>query len=263
MAYQIQQRRDTLANWNAVNPVLADSEIGFILDLDANGKQKSSLFKIGDGKTAWNNLPLFGWSGNIYNKDNAWKSSDLDTSIASQQAVLNKITEKISESEGKSQVVINDIKSELLKKIDKDNLVQYIYEQTGEFDESTPIDEKLSIWADQIISRATLLVEFEKIWADIETNSTKNEEFVKITEAQLATLKTFAEEYGPIIDELQLTVEDHTKKIDGWEEEVDGETIKHDGLETKISKLNDKISNIISEEDFALIKDFKDPECLF
>ena len=58
MAYQIQQRRDTKANWESVNPVLADAEIGFILDKDENGVQKSSLFKIGDGKTAWKQLPL-------------------------------------------------------------------------------------------------------------------------------------------------------------------------------------------------------------
>lgn len=46
MANQIQIRRDTAANWTAVNPVLAQGEIGQELD--------TGRFKIGNGTTAWN-----------------------------------------------------------------------------------------------------------------------------------------------------------------------------------------------------------------
>lgn len=42
------QRRDTAANWTAVNPVLADGEIGYETD--------TAKWKFGDGVTAWNSL---------------------------------------------------------------------------------------------------------------------------------------------------------------------------------------------------------------
>ena len=48
MAKRIQLRRDLRANWQAINPVLAQGEIG--IDLD------STNFKIGDGIKRWNEL---------------------------------------------------------------------------------------------------------------------------------------------------------------------------------------------------------------
>jgi hypothetical protein len=48
MSTRIQVRRDLVANWVSVNPVLYNGEIGFATDL---GK-----FKIGDGSTTWNSL---------------------------------------------------------------------------------------------------------------------------------------------------------------------------------------------------------------
>jgi len=51
MPQTIQLRRDTAANWTSVNPVLADGEIG--CETDVNPRK----FKIGDGSTAWNDLP--------------------------------------------------------------------------------------------------------------------------------------------------------------------------------------------------------------
>jgi hypothetical protein len=49
MAKRIQLRRDTAAAWAAANPVLAQGEEGLELDTD--------LRKVGDGISAWNNLP--------------------------------------------------------------------------------------------------------------------------------------------------------------------------------------------------------------
>lgn len=91
MAYILQHRRDTLANWERVNPVLADAEIGFVLEKDENGKQKSSLYKIGDGSTHWNDLPFFGFNGNIY--DN-FDGEDLHISVASRQSIIDKFIDK-------------------------------------------------------------------------------------------------------------------------------------------------------------------------
>lgn len=53
MSNKLQLRRDTAANWEAANPVLAQGEIGLILD--DYGKVVGE--KIGDGKTAWTALP--------------------------------------------------------------------------------------------------------------------------------------------------------------------------------------------------------------
>lgn len=48
VAYSIQLRRDTSANWNSVNPILLPGEPGFETD---TGK-----LKIGDGTNPWNAL---------------------------------------------------------------------------------------------------------------------------------------------------------------------------------------------------------------
>ena len=50
---RMQQRRGTEAQWTATNPVLLAGEIGVRLDPPLG-------FKIGDGVTAWNELPYFG-----------------------------------------------------------------------------------------------------------------------------------------------------------------------------------------------------------
>jgi hypothetical protein len=48
MAQRIQLRNDSTANWAAVNPVLAQGEVGVDVTL--------GRLKIGDGTTAWNTL---------------------------------------------------------------------------------------------------------------------------------------------------------------------------------------------------------------
>ena len=55
MAVTIKWRRDLAANWTSVNPVLATGEAGYETD--------TGLFKIGDGATAWNDLPYINTAG--------------------------------------------------------------------------------------------------------------------------------------------------------------------------------------------------------
>lgn len=43
-------RQDTATNWEIANPILGSGEPGYVVD------SKDGLFKIGDGKTAWNDL---------------------------------------------------------------------------------------------------------------------------------------------------------------------------------------------------------------
>ena len=265
MAYIVQQRRDTKENWEKINPVLADSEIGFILDKDENGIQKSSLYKIGPGK--WNDLPLFGFSGNVYDSSSAWKGSDLDTTVASQQAVLNKIAEKINDSETTTNNSIESIKNELLNKLSKSQLVQLLHEGEGEFEEGTLDENKIAAWSDQIVSRAIILAEFKKVWEALGLNEDNDESFIQVTNTQLATLKTFADTYGPIMDTCVSTTETHTTSIEkhekdiyGWDEEVVTgtdeeageeikETVHHQGITEKIDAL-ESLHNILTQEEF-------------
>lgn len=55
MSVQIQLRRGTAAEWQTSNPILAEAEYGYELD--------TKRLKLGDGVTAWNDLPYFGENG--------------------------------------------------------------------------------------------------------------------------------------------------------------------------------------------------------
>lgn len=59
MATKIQLRRDTSANWQGTNPVLAQGEPGVELD--------TKKMKVGDGITAWNDLEYVAGGGNEEN----------------------------------------------------------------------------------------------------------------------------------------------------------------------------------------------------
>ncbi len=52
--FQIQFRRDTTTNWESVNPVLLDGEMGLVTDSESG----TVSFKVGDGQTYWNDLPV-------------------------------------------------------------------------------------------------------------------------------------------------------------------------------------------------------------
>ncbi len=54
MSTQIQIRRDTEANWESENPVLADGEIGY--------DKTNNRFKVGNGVDAWNDIEFSGSS---------------------------------------------------------------------------------------------------------------------------------------------------------------------------------------------------------
>jgi Major tropism determinant N-terminal domain len=55
---QIQVRRDTTANWLAVDPVLAQGEIGY--DLSTN------QIKVGNGTTKWSGLSYVTGGSKVY-----------------------------------------------------------------------------------------------------------------------------------------------------------------------------------------------------
>lgn len=269
MAYIIQQRRDTIDNWNSINPVLADAEIGFISDIDeATGKQKSALYKMGDGRTDWKNLPLFGFGGNVY--DN-WEGSDLSTSVASRRAILERLTniiEGTEETEG------------LLNKLSNTQLVQFISPENGEQfgelvnDSNNPLtwEQMQPTLEKQIISRWALLQEFQQIWNDfsgLETN------YINVINGDLKTLKEFAVTFGEFkttaeedILQVQTDLEECRKYIFGWDETIEGEEgeeptiVHHKGIDDKIAEINgsiDTLNNkniILTQNQFDQIDDF-------
>lgn len=55
MAYRIQFRRDTTANWTSINPILLQGEFAYSLD--------TGFAKIGDGTSTWSQLTYFGGTG--------------------------------------------------------------------------------------------------------------------------------------------------------------------------------------------------------
>jgi|HubBroStandDraft_6_1064221.scaffolds.fasta_scaffold102499_3 hypothetical protein len=61
MAYVIQLRGDTAANWTRVDPVLHQRELGFETDTDKA--------KVGDGETAWTSLPYWSAGGSGADKN--------------------------------------------------------------------------------------------------------------------------------------------------------------------------------------------------
>lgn len=94
---QMQQRRDTKANWATQNPVLLAGEFGIVSD-DPN------LYKVGDGTTAWNALPFRGFDGTLVHT-----TGNSETAAMSQKGVTEELA-KLSESiaEVSNEVFIAD-----------------------------------------------------------------------------------------------------------------------------------------------------------
>ena len=79
---QITLRRDTRSNWESVNPVLLEGELGIVSD-DPN------LYKVGDGRTEWNNLPYRGFDGTLVQEEGTSANAAM-----SQKAVTEALAKK-------------------------------------------------------------------------------------------------------------------------------------------------------------------------
>ena len=242
MAYILQHRRDTLKNWQSVNPILADAEIGYILDKDSNGIQKSSLYKIGDGVHAWNDLPLFGFGGNIYEN---FEGNDLSSSVASRQAILDKLNEKPN--------------AELVQSISPEN-GEYFGELYNDPENPLTWEQMQPYMEQQIVSRWVLAKEFQQIWNDF--SSLENGvifETNKNVSAVQSDLQKFKDEYQPVIDELQETVATHNEAMGPLQENVSTLMTDMGEAKTIINTLNIDVaalktqpkSNIMSDVAFS------------
>lgn len=87
-----QLRRDVLANWEAKNPVLAIGEPSFVID-------KFKL-KIGDGATAWKDLPYIA-------------ESDMSNYITIDDIVNGSILSPIASEESRGTVLSSTKKNEI------------------------------------------------------------------------------------------------------------------------------------------------------
>ena len=135
-------------------------------------------------------------------------------------------------------------------KIDRNQLVQDIAE--GDDDEA------------RILSKAAVLAEFASLWAALNTNAEADANFITLTNADIATLKAFAQNFDDIfvprieaLEELSIShsnvLDQHGKDLYGWDEEVDTEeidpetgeviktTIHHDSVDEKITKVDIKV----------------------
>lgn len=87
MAILGQFRRDTLANWQANNPIIADGEF-VLIALDPNNPTQYTYWKCGDGVSNFNDLPQYGLAGSgISGITNDYGTS---ASLASSQDLLTK-----------------------------------------------------------------------------------------------------------------------------------------------------------------------------
>ena len=83
MAVQIQFRRDTAAAWTAANPVLATGELGLETD--------TTLYKIGNGSTAWNSL-AYGTIAGVPTNNSITSAMIVDGTIVAGDIAANAVT---------------------------------------------------------------------------------------------------------------------------------------------------------------------------
>ena len=83
MTTQIQIRRDTAANWNNVDPVLAEGEIG--MDMTVNS------FKVGDGVSAWSAID---YAGSDISLDDYYTKVEVDDAFQPKGDYLTEFVEE-------------------------------------------------------------------------------------------------------------------------------------------------------------------------
>jgi hypothetical protein len=81
---RVRQRTDTAANWAAANPVLLLGELGIISD-------NPDQYKVGDGVTPWNLLPVRGFDGNVTQQE-----GNNSNWVMSQKAVTEALARRAS-----------------------------------------------------------------------------------------------------------------------------------------------------------------------
>ena len=104
MAYRFQFRGDKEANWKGV--ILADREIGLLID---NNGKNTNLYKIGDGKTKWEDLSYYGFNGTISTNLEIVGNEQADKSVLSKSVVVAKFNEIVQRADNITESLTNAI----------------------------------------------------------------------------------------------------------------------------------------------------------
>ena len=134
MAYRLQFRKDTKANWESVNPQLADGEIGLI--------RGTNLYKIGEPKDNgtlkfWNELPLYGFNGTLSQTLDVAEGEAVNNEAVTKAALIakfNEISNSMSTITGRLDSLELPDDATSLKKYLED-LSELVGEQGGAIDE--------------------------------------------------------------------------------------------------------------------------------
>lgn len=108
---KIQLRRDTLANFTSVNPVLAEGEMAYETD--------TKKFKIGDGTTAYTSLDYQGGGGTTITKgENAYTTLALGDNLVVTDGVVNANLDEIGSELGDLSSRVTTTEAEIAHKQD-------------------------------------------------------------------------------------------------------------------------------------------------
>lgn len=119
----IQLRRDTLANWLAKNPVLANGEIALV-DKNNGVGEKNWVLRIGDGTTEFSNLPetAYALSSNVQAQVDAL-SAEISGKVKIDDVAASYINVKRIDAETYHELVVNDtVDNQTIYIVSSDNL---------------------------------------------------------------------------------------------------------------------------------------------
>ena len=168
----MKQRRDTADNWRVQNPILLDGEIGIVTD-------QPERYKVGDGVTEWNALPLRGFDGNIVQmtggsrtavmsqlavtqaleevENNALSPEKIEelTKVLASKAELNEaintLTEAVVENEEVTAAALNDLNTRVNDSATKGD-IQTINDAFANYPTKTEIAESLESLTTEIVA---------------------------------------------------------------------------------------------------------------
>ena len=167
----MKQRRDTAVNWQAQNPVLLDGEIGIVTD-------QPDRYKVGDGVTEWNALPLRGFDGNIVQMTGGSR-----TAVMSQLAVTQALEEVANNA--LSPEKIEELTKDLASKAELNDAIDALIEAVVENEEVTAaalndLDGRLNAFGERIAeenaTKQELSESIASLSASIEAVIIENEE---------------------------------------------------------------------------------------
>lgn len=119
----IQLRRDTLANWLAKNPVLANGEIALV-DKNNNVGEKNWVIRIGDGTTEFKNLPetAYALSSDVQAQVDAL-SAEISGKVKIDDVAASYINVKRIDSESYHKLVVDEtLDDQTIYIVSSDNL---------------------------------------------------------------------------------------------------------------------------------------------